>query len=859
MKKRLILIVLLLLSALMPAQAADTATVTYQVKFDQKEARAMFDMVNQFRQSEDAWYWNRDNTEKVKQTQLEDYIWDEDLAKIAMQRAAELALSFSHTRPNGDPYYMIHMGLSGENLSGGLYAYSTLQSFTALAETNFNYAGQGHRRNMLSEKHQRMGVGYCEVNGARFWVQVFAQRPLSSPYLPEVTDQVQVQVQTEMLQKNAAIKVEPASLSIKAGDKIALPEAKVSLRSDNWAGGAVLNDAEVTWSSGDEQVLRVEGGRLVGISPGTAVLTAKALGKEAQVQVTVAAGCSHSHSDKSLVKAPQCTEGGQERHTCRDCGKSWIHSLPALGHKWKTDKKEASCTENGWIKTACTNCGTVQKEEAQKAAGHQWQISSQEAGCTTAGWEKSSCTVCGAVEKKEMQPAGHRWVTDTKAATCTQAGYQQRVCTHCKQVDHEQVIPVTAHQWKDETKAATCTQAGYQQRVCAHCKQVDYERVIPVTAHQWKDETRAATCTEDGYERKVCSLCGGIDNSQVTKATGHKLIGQVALPTCSQAGYKITRCVRCNTQCSEEILKALAHQWTEEKQAATCTRQGFHQVYCTVCGVYEKNEVSAVSHSFMTEHQAATCISDGLKKTACAQCGLVKQEEVIKAPGHSWTKETKEPSCDQDGYSKTFCARCGEVSSNVKLPRTFHNMVVETVSATCTTAGSHHSLCSKCGHDYGTQVIPARGHTMMPESVTKHASCTAKGTAVTKCMYCDYAQTRTLPILPHVADGSLHLKPARCEEAGYDRVLCRSCQTIMKETILAPLSHDYQYQIEIGFGDADCSNTGYDMLKCVHCFDVKKIYKTGKHKPATETVIDPTTNQPVQRTYCTICNTSLTP
>lgn len=90
--KKLISIFLSLVMALsvfscmgMNAYAATSTTV----KFEQSNARTVLNMINSFRSSSDAWYWNSDNTTKTYVT-ASPLQYDYTLEKIAMQRACEL-------------------------------------------------------------------------------------------------------------------------------------------------------------------------------------------------------------------------------------------------------------------------------------------------------------------------------------------------------------------------------------------------------------------------------------------------------------------------------------------------------------------------------------------------------------------------------------------------------------------------------------------------------------------------------------------------------------------------------------------------------------------------------------------------
>lgn len=131
-------------------------------------------MVNNFRLGKNAWQWNPDNKTKTIYNNLESLSYDYELEKIAMQRAAEIAVFFDHVRPNGNLCFSLTSnGTSsyGENVAAGYP--SAKQVFTAWQETNENYNGQGHRRNMLNPEYTSIGIGHVYYNGVHYWVQEF--------------------------------------------------------------------------------------------------------------------------------------------------------------------------------------------------------------------------------------------------------------------------------------------------------------------------------------------------------------------------------------------------------------------------------------------------------------------------------------------------------------------------------------------------------------------------------------------------------------------------------------------------------------------------------------------------------------
>ncbi len=151
-----------------------------KAKFSQDEARAMIPMVNAFRADKKrTWYWNENNTKKVIVNPAP-VVYDYTLEKIAMERAAEIAAYYSHTRPNAVQRvdYLRSMGYtsSSENISVGIE--KTEEMFVGFEEEMELYNKQGHRRNMLSEDVNVVGIAcacFKDENGIeyKFWVQEF--------------------------------------------------------------------------------------------------------------------------------------------------------------------------------------------------------------------------------------------------------------------------------------------------------------------------------------------------------------------------------------------------------------------------------------------------------------------------------------------------------------------------------------------------------------------------------------------------------------------------------------------------------------------------------------------------------------
>lgn len=159
------------------AKAKDLVNVSYEVTRRQDEAREMLQLINEFRTGE-TWYWNKDNKTKtlIRKGELKELKYDGALERTAMRRAEEIALYYEHTRPNGKRCFSIFPkgSYKGENLA---YGGKTIERVhEAWKEEDLDYAGQGHRRNLLGKNYNYVGIGCVAVNGVKFWAQAFSDR-----------------------------------------------------------------------------------------------------------------------------------------------------------------------------------------------------------------------------------------------------------------------------------------------------------------------------------------------------------------------------------------------------------------------------------------------------------------------------------------------------------------------------------------------------------------------------------------------------------------------------------------------------------------------------------------------------------
>ena len=261
-----------------PAKASDTVTVSYEATHHQSEAREMLRLLNEFRTG-GTWYWNQDNTTKtnIAPNELQPLQWDYELEKLAIKRAEEIAVFFSHTRPAGNSREL----LTGENIAAGQENFNS--AFIWWREDEDPYLWQGHRRNMLNNHYTHVGIACVERDGRKYWVQNFSFRGYGNTpiELNNSTEQVRVNIKKDLI-KEVGIEVRTVDwyvgmplpknedsdyLVIDAGESIKLQEPMLYYLIEDEK--VYVSDVKITSRSEDESIARVgSDGTITGISKG---------------------------------------------------------------------------------------------------------------------------------------------------------------------------------------------------------------------------------------------------------------------------------------------------------------------------------------------------------------------------------------------------------------------------------------------------------------------------------------------------------------------------------------------------------------------------------------------------------------
>ena len=563
---------------------AETATtpVSISVQYGQTEARTILNMINEMRTSStDAWYWKQDDTTKTYCTNLQPLQYDYDLEKTAMQRAAEIAIIYSHTRPNNKDTFSafyensVYYTYAGENIAAG---YGTADSVNdGWREDNELYAGQGHRRNMLNSKFNCVGIGHVYYNGFHYWVENFAYRDKvnTTPVSADNTETtLTIPVATSKI-SNFHITFDKDEYSLKTGEStsISVSDPAISVFG-HWGSRFVFVTDTPDLTIADSTVATLSGS-ITGISEGDTTISASLYGLTAHQTAAVKVhNCENHWDDGKITTAPTCTKTGVKQYTCTICSETKTEEIAALGHDYSSDwtiDTAAACETVGSKSHHCTRCDSKKDVTEIPASGHSWNDGAitTEPTCTDEGVKTFTCNACGKTRTEAVAALGHNyssdWTIDT-AAACETVGSKSHHCTRCdSKIDVTEIPASGKHTWNNGiiTKPATIAEEGVKTYTCTVCgvtrtetiAKLPMPTVTPVpTATPTPAITSAPTVTPtpsvsvgtkitDKKTGNIYKVTSSRSSSQTVAFIGNKVKTSVTIPTTIKikgATYKVT-------------------------------------------------------------------------------------------------------------------------------------------------------------------------------------------------------------------------------------------------------------------------------------------------------------------------------
>ena len=572
---------------------AETATtpVSISVQYGQTEARTILNMINEMRTSStDAWYWKQDDTTKTYCTNLQPLQYDYDLEKTAMQRAAEIAIIYSHTRPNNKDTFSafyensVYYTYAGENIAAG---YGTADSVNdGWREDNELYAGQGHRRNMLNSKFNCVGIGHVYYNGFHYWVENFAYRDKvnTTPVSADNTETtLTIPVATSKI-SNFNITFDKDEYSLKTGEStsISVSDPAISVFG-HWGSRFVFVTDTPDLTIADSTVATLSSS-ITGISEGDTTISASLYGLTAHQTAAVKVhNCENHWDDGKITTTPTCTKTGVKQYTCTICSETKTEEIAALGHDYSSDwtiDTAAACETVGSKSHHCTRCDSKKDVTEIPASGHSWNDGAitTEPTCTDEGVKTFTCNACGKTRTEAVAALGHNYSSD----------------------------------WTIDT-VAVCETVGSKSHHCTRCDSKKDVTEIPASGHSWNDGaiTTEPTCTDEGVKTFTCNACGKT-RTEAVAALGHNYSSDWTIDTvavCETVGSKSHHCTRCDSKKDvTEIPASGKHTWNNGiiTKPATIAEEGVKTYTCTVCGVTRTETIAKLPMPTVTPVPTAT-------------------------------------------------------------------------------------------------------------------------------------------------------------------------------------------------------------------------------------------------------------
>ncbi|MBQ7584422.1 MAG: CAP domain-containing protein [Lachnospiraceae bacterium] len=246
-----ILFLFLQMAIVTEARAENIHVITIKTHYDQTEARRLLRLVNSFRTGAGVWHYDEDEN-RISDNDLSELKWDYGLERVAQKRAAEAAVMFSHTRPDGSSCFTAYPagdGWQGENVAR---LYDSAESvLEAWKETDESYDGQSHRRNLLDRNFEYMAAACVTYRGTCYWAMEFCSEPLDLSFADadddSHTDSIRVDIAGDAYVKSST---GSTRFRLSSGEAFALPRIYGLFRI-NGSNRLFKTELPVSWSLSD--------------------------------------------------------------------------------------------------------------------------------------------------------------------------------------------------------------------------------------------------------------------------------------------------------------------------------------------------------------------------------------------------------------------------------------------------------------------------------------------------------------------------------------------------------------------------------------------------------------------------------
>lgn len=230
---------------------------------------------------------------------------------------------------------------------------------------------------------------------------------------------------------------------------------------------------------------------------------------------------AHREGEFVTVREPGCSDWGEERAYCVDCGALLhIRLLPPVGHRdsmWET-AKEPTETEGGMLIRRCDVCGEISKVQ------YTLPLNSEHTHVM------SDWTYIDAVNDSLLRPLDAEEGMTGEIAdfvevfACTVAREKVMRCADCGEIVAVYADTPAAHTPEDNSvvTAADCENDGHSRLFCRDCGDLMEDIITPAYGHlveEW-EILREATTDQEGERQGVCLRCGKTVTEIIPKLEG---------------------------------------------------------------------------------------------------------------------------------------------------------------------------------------------------------------------------------------------------------------------------------------------------------------------------------------------------
>ena len=864
MKKWLFATILLISLLTVSLALAGQDTLTIQVEsINYEDAQSIADMLNADRTNGNTWILNSDGS-RNEQGPLPALILDPDLTQMAMQRAAEQALCFGHTRPDGTLCFSVDRCVCAENVGAAGYN-DPADMYQLLQETDADYSGQGHRRNMYAAKTSHVGIGSVTIDGYTYYAMVFAEKAPTTHYESTLKDgTATIAVTEELLASTRTIdcNVSQSTLAVKAGETAEIPSIWVRKSiADTFSGSVVVMLDQADWASADPTVAAVEGKLVRGVAAGTTELTCNAEGKALKVSVTVEE-CAHKNATHRTSKEPTRTENGTVTYQCPDCGAEWDEVIPKLPDEETdapSDNEDTEDTED--IEGSEDTEGTQDTEgpedhKAQEAAEpkeeDEGSIGPEDEECThtnakQVGFKEPTyratgsityqCPDCGAEWDEELQkldPKGcrhenatHQIITEP---TCTKEGVMSCQCPTCF-TEWEERIPKAEHNTEIRKLGYPCTTLRTRE-VCKVCGEVVSEKTETGNGHQYT-ETVVSEANPRDYGKILhhCDVCGH-EYFSFVPYEGDLKPEPIDVPSVDYSTQpELPQTVREDGSVYEVSQKVCKHPRMGEQELRTgdCFLGGQLYFVCPDCGRKEfQRDLKPSEMEHVNEGTWVFTYDCGRVEsvTSCSYClAQISVEVLDKGTNHQWSELTvkEAPTETTEGKGTHTCYICN-CTENVTIPTLttckHEQSEIRTIrEATCAWMGEQQKVCVACGEVLETYSTPMTEHVPDPNNVAHIVSSTCTSTGGLD-LYCKNVENCHTSIRVE----SFDLVDHQYERCG-DQMVCIWCG----RSYPVGCAHEHTHKEWIGGNGMGCAADQIFAECCDDCLQQLRVWNEPGH------------------------------